>query len=140
MAKKTKTPKISNRLLVTVPDGIAAFIRRLWILDIVTYYCCEGYDVPKGKSPYARKYEDRRAYVMMRDDANSREWLGMLVDKWNPTNFNTPQNFDIEIDEGPKDSGQGGRITVRFPRADIDRLSDMTDFMADERRRVAQNV
>ncbi len=125
----------SNGFLVYIDTGIAALMRRLWMAGIVTYYCCEGYDVPQGKDAYARKYEGHRAYVMFKDEPTVREWLALLLTKWSNTSFNSAQRFTIETDEGPRVTGQGPRITLRFPKADIGKLCDMTDFFVDEQRR-----
>lgn len=103
--------------MVEVDEDIATLLMEMWTLGITTLYSCQGFPYFVDQTLHAA--EQYRAYVLMRKDEASMEFILNIIQNFEP--FKKGKiSWSIEFDNQPDQGFQ--RIIIRFPHQDIQTL------------------
>lgn len=120
----------SNGFTVDIDKGIAALIRRLWSLDVITNHCCEGYSVPEGEESGLLQYQQFQGYVQMKMTNAAQQVMSHLFDITTTARIGAPLGWSLSYDYHPH---LGSRITFRFPKDNISFLCERLDDLIEVR-------
>ena len=121
--KQVKITSRDKTRFAMVDEEIAPLIKTLWEgPDITTLYSCQG--TKKYKDQYCWSNNGKnRAYVMMENTTEAMWFVQTLIQNYPGLGAGRRSNFVIEFDNVVQNGRRTNRIILRFPNAEIDKLT-----------------